>query len=80
METLDYNSLYKIIKYQYDKVRLERERLMSEKEKNQRRQLDNLANVYNNPSLKNLSLIIGEPKEKVKDDPNSYVYNSKNYI
>jgi hypothetical protein len=80
METLDYTSLYKIVKYQYDKVRLERERLMSEKEKNQRRQLDNLANVYNNPSFKNLSLIIGESKEKVKDDPNSYIYYSKNYI
>jgi len=80
METLDYTSLYQIIKYQYDKVKLEREKMMTDEEKKRRKQLDNLANVYNNPSFEKISSIINETKEKEKDDPNSYVYNSKNYI
>jgi hypothetical protein len=83
METLDYTSLYNIIKYQYDKVKLKRESMMSDEEKNRRKQLDNLVDIYNNPNYKNLSSMVGEmiqPKEPEKDDPNTYVYNSKNYI
>ena len=54
--------------------------MMTDEEKKRRKQLDNLANVYNNPSFEKISSIINETKEKEKDDPNSYVYNSKNYI
>lgn len=83
METLDYNSLYQIIKYQYDKVRLEREKNMSDEEKKRRKNLDNTVDLINNPSFEKLSSIAGEmiqAKKKEKDDPNKYVYYSKNYI
>lgn len=86
METLNYSDLYGIVKYQYDKVKKERESNMSEEERNRRAQLDSLADLYNNPNLSNMSSLANEylfkkkEKEKEKDDPNSYVYYSKNYI
>ena len=84
METLNYSELYEIVKYQYDKVKKERDSKMTEEERNRRRRLDNLADIYNNPNLSNITSLAGEylsnSTKKEKDDPNSYVYNSKNYI
>lgn len=83
MSDLNYNSLYQIIKYQYDKVKAERLAKMSDAEKRRRAQMDTAANIYNNPSLSNLGKAGMEmikpppPKEREKDDPSSYLYNSR---
>jgi|694.fasta_scaffold00862_4 hypothetical protein len=84
METLNYNELYEIVKYQYDKVKKERDSKMTEEEKKRRSQLDRLADFSNNPSLSSIRSLAGEylstSRQIEKDDPSSYVYYSKNYI
>jgi len=85
---LDYNGLYNIIKYQYDKVKAERDNKINDIEKKRREQMDKVADLYNNPNLKNLSkfgmdivtLNNDNIKKKEKDDPTLYLYNSRNYI
>jgi len=84
METLDYNTLYTIIKYQYDKLKLERDSQMTNEELIRRDNYDNTIDFLNNPSFERLTNItskaILKKEKKILDDPSTYLYYSKNYI
>lgn len=85
MNELTYDTLYQIIKYQYDKVKADKLAKMSEEERRKRAQMDKTIDLYNNPSLTKFSavgmeMITTPQKERERDDPSLYLYNSRNYI
>lgn len=84
METLDYNSLYQIIKYQYEKIKRARDATMTEDELLRRDRLDKGIDFINNPSFMGLgemtsNLIIPQAPKKEPEDISKYVYNSRDW-
>jgi hypothetical protein len=84
METLDYNSLYQIIKYQYDKIKKARDGGMTEEELARRAMYDKSLDFVNNPSFMGLgeltsNMILPTPPEREPEDPSRYIYNSRDW-
>ena len=84
METLDYNSLYQIIKYQYDKIKKARDETMTEEELARRAMYDKGLDFVYNPSFNGLgeltsNMIMPTPPQREIDDPSRYIYNSREW-
>lgn len=84
METLNYSSLYEIIKYQYDKIKKIRDGGMTEEELARRAMYDRGLDFMNNPSFNGLgeltsNIIMPTPPQRELDDPSKYIYNSKEW-
>jgi hypothetical protein len=84
METLNYSSLYQIIKYQYDKIKKARDGVMTEEELTRRAMYDRGLDFINNPSFGGLgeltsNMIMPPPPEKEPEDTSKYIYNSRNW-
>lgn len=84
METLNYSSLYQIIKYQYDKIKKARDEGMTEEELTRRGMYDKGLDFMNNPSFMGLgeitsNMILPTPRERKPDDPSKYIYNSREW-
>ena len=84
METLNYSSLYEIIKYQYDKIKTERDGGMTEEELARRAMYDRGLDFVNNPSFGGLgeltsNMMMPTPSKREPDDPSKYIYNSREW-
>lgn len=84
METLNYTSLYQIIKYQYDKIKKARDGGMTEEELARRAIYDRGLDFINNPSFNGFgeitsNLIMPQAAQREPDDPSRYIYNSREW-
>ena len=84
METLNYTSLYQIIKYQYDKIKKARDGGMTEEELARRAMYDRGLDFINNPSFGGLgeltsNMIMPQAPQREPDDPSRYIYNSREW-